>query len=60
MAQDRLGTALDVLTQCRQNAVRRVASFVVPNVPESVGMQARTLCDDSQSPVLELFADEFK
>jgi hypothetical protein len=59
MAQNRLGTAADVLTQGRQHSMRRIAVSIVPNVSQSVGMQARPLCDDRKPSILELRADLF-
>jgi hypothetical protein len=59
MAQNRLGTALDVLTQRRQHPVTRVAVGIVSDVSQSVGMQARPLCDDRKPSILELCPNLF-
>jgi hypothetical protein len=48
-----------IVTQCRQHPVTRVAVGIVPNVSQSVGMQARPLCDDGEPSILELRSDLF-
>ena len=60
MAQNRLGTAADVLTQGRQHPVRWIAISIVPNVSQRVWMQARPLRDDCKPTILELCPDQFK
>lgn len=60
MAQDRLGTVFNVRAQRRQHSMTRIAVSIVPDVPQSVWMQAGLLRNDSQSPILKLCAYQFK
>jgi hypothetical protein len=55
--QHQCSTINEIAAQSRQHPVRWIATRIVPNVSQSVGMQARPLCDDRKPSVLKLVSD---